>query len=190
MLTLSRLVYLIYVITSNFLTLIHTCSFHMNDVIKYIQQGIINCNYLDMYCPCHTCHIYGIWRSKEVRNPLKYHLGWQCKPQRGYFYISIFLNFYIYYYVKWVLLINLKYMTVTWLFKMAKFMWFNFNKCRPCLIAYMYAHTKCEGPLNAWICNLHQLTHSLPPPLPSPRGLGGGGGGGLCHFSERYIGET
>ena len=40
----------------------------MNDVIKCIQQGIINYDYLDMYCPC---HIYGIWRSKEVGDTLK-----------------------------------------------------------------------------------------------------------------------
>ena len=83
MLTLSRLVYLIYVITSNFLTLIHTCSFHMNDVIKYIQQGIINCNYLDMSCPCHTCHIYEIWRSKEVRDPLKSSFGMTMQASTG-----------------------------------------------------------------------------------------------------------
>ena len=24
-----------------------------------------------MYCPCHVCHIYGIWRSKEVGEALK-----------------------------------------------------------------------------------------------------------------------
>ena len=64
--SMCRLVYLIYTIKSNFLTLIHTCSFHMNDVIKRIQQGIINCDYLDMYCPCYICHIYRICRSKEV----------------------------------------------------------------------------------------------------------------------------
>ena len=66
-----RVVYLIYIITSNFLGLIHACSFQMNDIIKYIQQVIINCDYLDMYCPCHICHIYWIWRSKEVGDALK-----------------------------------------------------------------------------------------------------------------------
>ena len=55
----------------------------MNDVIKYIQQGIINCNYLDMYYPCHTCHIYGIWRSKEVRDPLKSSFGMTMQASTG-----------------------------------------------------------------------------------------------------------
>ena len=39
--SMCRVVYLIYIITSNFLRLIHTCSFQMNDEIKCIQQGII-----------------------------------------------------------------------------------------------------------------------------------------------------
>ena len=43
----------------------------MNDIIKCIQQGIINCDYLDMHFPCHISHIYGIWRSKEVGDALK-----------------------------------------------------------------------------------------------------------------------
>ena len=47
----------------------------MNDVIKRIQQGIINCDYLDMYCPCHICHIYEIWRSKDVGDALKSSFG-------------------------------------------------------------------------------------------------------------------
>ena len=47
--SICRLLYLIYIIASNFLTLFHTCSFHMNDLIKCIQQGIIICSYLDIY---------------------------------------------------------------------------------------------------------------------------------------------
>ena len=60
-----RVVYLIYIITSNFLTLIHTCLFQMNDVIRCIQQGIINCDYLDMYCPRHICYIMGFGGGKR-----------------------------------------------------------------------------------------------------------------------------
>ena len=67
-----RLVYLIYIITNNSLTLLYTCSFHMNDVTKCIQQGIINCDYLDMYCPC---HIYEIRKSKELGDALKLSIG-------------------------------------------------------------------------------------------------------------------
>ena len=29
--------------------------------------------------PCHICHIYVIWRSKEVGDALKSSFGWQCK---------------------------------------------------------------------------------------------------------------
>ena len=75
-----RVVYLIYIITSNFLTLIHTSSFQMNDVIKCIQQGIINPDYLDMYCPC---HIYEIWRSKEVGDILKLSFGVAKQTTKG-----------------------------------------------------------------------------------------------------------
>ena len=76
-------VYLIYIIRSNFLTLIHTSSFQMNNVIKCILQGIINPDYLDMYCPCHICHIYGIWRSKEVGDILKLSFGVAMQTTRG-----------------------------------------------------------------------------------------------------------
>ena len=42
-----------------------------------------------------------------------------------------------------MLLINLKFITVGWLFKMAEFVWVNFNcppVCIPCLILIAYAH--------------------------------------------------
>ena len=66
--SMCRLVYLIYTIKSNFLTLIHTCSFHMNDVIKCIQQGIINCNYLDMYRLIES-HVANLFTRSFLRKP-------------------------------------------------------------------------------------------------------------------------
>ena len=55
----------------------------MNDVIKCIQHDIINCDYLDMNCPCHICHIYEIWRRKDVGDPLKSSFGVAMQATRG-----------------------------------------------------------------------------------------------------------
>ena len=55
----------------------------MNDVIGVFKEGIINCDYLDMYCPCHICHIYRISRSKEVGDALKSSFGVAMQATRG-----------------------------------------------------------------------------------------------------------
>ena len=58
-------------------------------------------------------------------------------------------------------LINLKYITATWLFKVAKFMWvkiYSIPVCiNFCLIASVYTHMGSEGPPTARYCNFHHL---------------------------------
>ena len=36
-----------------------------------------------MYCSCHICHIYGIWKSKEVGDDLKSSFGLAMQTTRG-----------------------------------------------------------------------------------------------------------
>ena len=55
----------------------------MNDLIKCIQQDIINCDYVDIYCPYHICHIYEIWRTKDVGDALKSSFGVAMQATRG-----------------------------------------------------------------------------------------------------------
>ena len=59
-----------------------------DDVVKRIQQGIINSDYsvnsvFIVYCPRHICHIYGIWRRKEVGDALKSSFGVAMQTTRG-----------------------------------------------------------------------------------------------------------
>ena len=59
-----------------------------DDVVKRIQQGIINSDYsinsvFIVYCPCHICYIYGIWRGKEVGDALKSSFGVAMQTTRG-----------------------------------------------------------------------------------------------------------
>ena len=38
--------------------------------------------------PCHSCHIYGAWKSKEVRGRIKV-IIWEVKKQRGRSFFGI-----------------------------------------------------------------------------------------------------